>query len=253
MSKIPISIQLYTLRDEAAKDFPAVLKMLSDTGYVGVEFAGLHGHSPKDIASLLTELNLAGSSAHVGLPTSENIAELTDTHGTLGITRLVSGFGPDDFKNLDGVKKSAALFQTAASLCKENGLTFAIHNHDWEFNRLEDGRLIYDVMLELAPDASSELDVYWAEVGGSDPAAIVAKHSSRLPLLHIKDGPAVKGKNMTAVGSGKLNIPAIIGATDTDVTKWLVVELDACDTDMVQAVKDSYSYLIGNGLASGAK
>jgi len=253
MPKIPISIQLYTLRDEAAKDFPAVLKMLSDTGYVGVEFAGLHGHSPKEIAGLLKELNLVGSSAHVGLPTPENIAELADTHGTLGITRLVSGFGPDDFKTLDGVKESAGKFQAAASLCKENGLTFGIHNHDWEFNRLEDGRLVYDVMLELAPDAFSELDVYWAEVGGSDPAGVVAKHSSRLPLLHIKDGPAVKGKNMTAVGSGKLNIPAIIGAADPNVTKWLVVELDACDTDMVQAVKDSYTYLVGNGLSAGAK
>jgi len=253
MSLIPISIQLYTLRDEAAKDFPGVLQTLSETGYVGVEFAGLHGHSAKDLAGLLTELNLKGSSAHVGLPTKENIAELVDTYGTLGITRLVSGFGPDDFKTLDAVKKSADRFQAAAAVSAENGCTFSFHNHEFEFNRLDDGQLVYDVILKSAPDAFSELDVYWAAVGGSDPAEVVAKNANRLQLLHIKDGPAEHGKKMTAVGSGKLDIPAIIAAADPDVTKWLIVELDACDTDMVQAVKDSYSYLVGKGLAAGVK
>ncbi len=55
----------------------------------------------------------------------------------------------------------------------------------------------------------------------------------------------------TAVGSGKLDMPAIIGAADPSVLEWLVVELDNCDTDMLQAVKQSYRYLVSSGLAAG--
>jgi sugar phosphate isomerase/epimerase len=253
MTAIPISIQLYTLREQCAADFPAVLRMLSETGYAGVEFAGFYGHKPAEIASLIEALGLKASSTHGPLPTKENIGELVDTYSLLGTNLLVSGFGPPDFQDVDAIVRSSERFQSAALVAKEVGFKFGIHNHDWEFKKLPDGTLPYDLMLELAPDAFSELDVYWAEVGGSDPATVIKNHQSRLNLLHIKDGPAVRGKKMTAVGSGTLDIPSIINAADPSVTKWLVVELDECDTDMVQAVKDSYAYLVGNGLAAGNK
>jgi hypothetical protein len=56
---------------------------------------------------------------------------------------------------------------------------------------------------------------------------------------------------MVAVGQGKMDIPAIIDAADPDLLRWLIVELDACDTDMLTAVADSYRYLTENGLAEG--
>jgi len=48
---------------------------------------------------------------------------------------------------------------------------------------------------------------------------------------------------MVAVGQGKMNIPAVIKAADPEVLEWLIVELDACDTDMTTAVRESYEYL----------
>jgi sugar phosphate isomerase/epimerase len=231
-----------------------MLRMLAETGYKGVEFAGLYGHMASEIAGLIRDLGLQASSAHTPLPTQENIAELVDTYKTLGTNLVISGFGPNEFNSEDAVKTSAERFQAAAQIAKENGLEFGIHNHNWEFdNKLPDGRLPYDVVLETAPDIFSELDVYWAQFGGQNAADVVAKHKSRLKLLHIKDGNLGEDRKMTAVGSGKLDMPAIIGAADPSVTKWLVVELDACETDMVQAVKDSYTYLIGAGLAAGNK
>ena len=56
---------------------------------------------------------------------------------------------------------------------------------------------------------------------------------------------------MLAVGSGNMNIPEVIAAADPEVLEWLVIELDRCDTDMMEAVRNSYEYMINNALASG--
>ena len=249
----PISVQLYTVRDEAAKDFPGVLRTIADIGYEGVEFAGLHGHDPKEIAAIIRDLGLQVSSSHAPLPTPENVEEVVATEKILGNTRLISGFGPDDFKTVDSAKACAAKFQQAAELVKPFGMTFGFHNHWWEFFSV-DGKRVYDILMAEAPDAFSELDVYWAAYGKADPAEVVSQYKSRLPLLHIKDGMLEEGKHVhTAVGSGKLDMSAIIDATDPDVLQWLIVELDACETDMMEAVRQSYVYLTSNSLASGNK
>ena len=248
---IPISVQLYSLREMAAQDFPAVLRAIAEIGYVGIEFAGFNNRSPAEIAKLVKELGLKVSSAHVALPIPENVAELIDTYGPFGVKTLVSGFGPDEFKTLDGVKASAARFQKAAELLKPHGMAFAVHNHFWEFESLPDGQVPYDIMLAEAPDAFSELDVYWAQVGGHAPAPVVKKYASRLPLLHIKDGTVGEGRAFTAVGDGVVDLKATIAAADPSVTKWLIVEIDNIDGDMLAAIRKSYTYLVGNGLAAG--
>ena len=248
----PLSIQLYTLRDVVNADFPAVLRRVVEIGYKGVEFAGLHGIAPAEIAAILADAGLQVSSSHVGIPTRETIAKLADTEKTLGNTNLVAGFGPDEFKTLDDCKRSAEKFQTAGELAGEEGLTFAIHNHWWEFQTV-DGHSVYDYVLENAPAAMGELDIYWAAYAGASPAEVISKHKSRLPLLHIKDGSLEKDSAMTAVGSGKVDIKGAIAAADPDVLQWLIVELDRCDTDMWDAVSQSYTYLTQNGLAAGNK
>ena len=246
----PISLQLYSLRDSAAKDFPGVLRQVAGIGYKGVEFAGLQGHNAKEIATLIDDLGLEVSSSHTGLPTPENITELADTELTLGNTRVISGFGPDAFKTVNDVKAAAAKFEQAAELLEPYGITFGFHNHWWEFSTL-DSKYVYDILMDEAPDVFSELDVYWAAYGKADPVAVVSQYKARLPLLHIKDGMLGEGAVHTAVGSGKLDMPAIIGAADPTVLEWVIVELDNCATGMLEAVKQSYAYLTGSGLGLG--
>jgi sugar phosphate isomerase/epimerase len=246
----PIALQLYSVREAMAGDFAGVLKQVADIGYVGVEFAGLHGKAPAEVKKMVDDLGFVVCSAHMALPTADNAAQLIDECSTLGITKLVSGFGPDQFKTGDDVKASAAKFQAAAELLKPAGITFGIHNHWWEFKEV-DGRMVEDTVLDLAPDAFAELDVYWAEVGCGDAAGSVARLAARCPLLHIKDGNIEPTHPMTAVGAGKLDMPKIIAAADPNVTEWLIVELDSCATDMLAAVTESYRYLVGNGLARG--
>ncbi|MDR3710617.1 MAG: sugar phosphate isomerase/epimerase [Capsulimonadaceae bacterium] len=250
---IPISIQLYTLREQNAVDFPGVLRMLAETGYKGVEFAGLYDYKASEIAAIIEDLGLITSSAHTALPTRENIAELADTYKTLGTTKLISGFGPKEFETVDALNRSIDRFQEAVEVASANGFEFGMHNHNWEFTPYADGSLPYDRILAAIPKLYSELDVFWAAFAGSDPAAFVKKYKSRMPVIHLKDGPLGPEKIMSAVGSGEVDIQAVVKAADPNITKWLIVEIDRCATDMVQAVKDSYAYLVRTGLGAGNK
>jgi sugar phosphate isomerase/epimerase len=249
----PIALQLYTLRDKAAEDPMWVLKTVAETGYKGVELAGMYGMTAPELTKVISDLGMTIPSAHVAMPTAENIAESVDTCKALGADFLVSGFGPDEMTTLDSVKACADKFQTAAELLQPHGIRFAFHNHWFEFSNVFNGKPAYDVLLERAPSAGSELDVYWCADGGNDPVAVLRQHSARIPLLHIKDGDLQPDRMHKAVGSGKLDMPRIIGAADESVLKWVIVEMDNCATDMVEAVKQSYKYLTSEGLALGNK
>jgi sugar phosphate isomerase/epimerase len=245
----PISLQLYTVREEAAADFPSVLKEVAAIGYKGVEFAGLHGLSPAEVKKMVDDLGLEVSSAHMALPTKENAGQLIDECETLGVPKLVTGPG-GAIDTMDNILACCDKLNAAVDALAGTGIAFGLHNHWAEFELVE-GRYPEDVMLEQVPGLFAQLDVYWITVGGPDPVATVARLKDRAPLLHLKDGPVEPKQPHTAVGQGKLDIPAIINAADPKVLDWLIVELDSCATDMMTAVEESYQYLVGNGLAAG--
>src|SRR5260221_14354509 len=97
----PIAIQLYTVRDQLAKGFEPVIRQIADIGYVGVETAGFSGTTPAAAAKLFQSLGLKVSSAHCAMPLGADKNKVIEEAKTLGIQRLVSGKGPDDFKTLD--------------------------------------------------------------------------------------------------------------------------------------------------------
>lgn len=266
----PISLQLYTLREEAARDFPSVLRRVAEIGYKGVEPAGFFNFTPREFRKYVEDLGMVVSSTHSPWVKEDNIAEVADAAGELGVKFVVGGWGASDFENLDAIK------QTVAKACKIQeglaaaGLTFAVHNHAWEFEKL-DGRIKHEIFAELCPKVSFELDTYWAANFGENSAVEMTKRfAARSPLLHIKDGPLIRPQtaynketstleivegspstSLLAVGSGKNDIAGIIAAMDPTVTQWLVVEQDNSDTDMFDCVESSYRYLINNGLALG--
>jgi len=248
----PIALQLYSVRDQLEKGFDSVIRQLADTGFVGVEPAGFPGTTPEKAAQLFKSLGLQVCSAHTGLPLGDEKNKVLDVAKTLGLKRIVSGKGPDDFKTVELIKKTCDLFNQSAQVAKENGLTFSVHNHWWEFELLA-GKPVYKYMLEyLDKSVLFELDVYWVTTAGANPAAIIKELGARAPLLHIKDGPCVKGQSMTAVGDGKVDVAAVAKA-GAATAEWMIVELDSCATDMLEAVKKSYGYLTRQGFARGNK
>lgn len=252
MNAIPISVQLYSLREDIKRlGFPAILEKVADMGYAGVELAGLHGLSASDLKQIIDRLGLRVSSAHGGYPDQTNVAEIAATAKTLGYAcHIVPGMAHDHFASLERAATSGAQFEEAARLLAGHGLRLGYHNHDFELAHPCNGKYPLESFFEAAPSSFAQVDTYWVRVGGADLPAFLRRLGKQAPLLHIKDGPAVRGQPMTAVGRGVMDWPAIMGAVHP-TTEWLVVELDECATDMIEAVAESYRFLTSKGWARG--
>jgi len=247
----PISLQMYSLRDEAAKDLAATLKTVAEIGYMGVE-SGAHGLEPAEFRRMVEDLGMVLSSTGAGSE-PESIPKSIDAAEAMGTDLLMTGFRPDAFADADAIKGAAEKLNALNDAVTSAGKVLTLHNHYWEFDEI-DGRLAYDILMEQCPDVSCEIDIYWAaNFGAVDPAEQVAKYRARTPMLHVKDGPLVKDGAHTAVGSGKIDVPKAVAAADERVLRWLVVELDECDTNMTEAVAQSYRYLVESGLGEGTR
>lgn len=241
----PIAVQLYSLREASKQDFRQVLEDVAAMGYQGVEPAGFYDMTPAEFRRVVEDLGMTVCSSHSPWARPDTLNEVVDTLGELGLDKAAGGFRPDDFKDMDAIRRTADMVNGMIDTLAGSGIGLFLHNHYWEFETVH-GQLAYDHLAALCPDVQFEIDTYWAaNFGANDPAEQVAKYRPRTPLLHIKDGPLEKGKAMVAVGQGKMDIPAVIAAADPGVLEWLIVELDACDTDMHTAVRESYAYLAG--------
>ena len=250
----PISVQLYSFRNEAATDFEGVLRRLGDVGFVGVEFAGFHDLTPKQYATIVEESGMVTSSVHLTDLTPNGFNAALDDMQEIGCNVAVCAFMPPErFADIDAVKASADALNKANAIAKERGVSLGYHNHWWEFSTAIDGSTAWATLFEhLDTDIFAEVDIYWATLGGADPRQVIADLGDRLWVLHVKDGPCDAPESpMVAVGSGTLDIPGILASAPT--AKWHVVELDRCATDMHVAVADSYRYLVDNNLSQGRK
>ena len=247
----PIAVQLYSLREESARDLDRTLERLAAIGYQGVEPFQLHGQTPAAFKARVEALGMKVSSSHYPWANRAAVAEVVDTVAGLGLSRAAAGFGPDDFQDMNAVQRTADTVNALIDSLRPHGIDLFLHNHWWEFTPI-DGKLGHQHIVERCPRAQFEVDTYWAaNFGAVDVAAEVARVRRRAPLLHIKDGPLVRGEAHVAVGDGRMNIPAVLDAADPNVLEWVIVELDACDTDMMTAIERSYRYLTTNHLAAG--
>ncbi len=248
-----IAVQLYSLRDECANDFAGVLKWVAETGFKGVEPAGLWDMTPAEFKRVTADLGLEISSSHGPWCNPANLTEVIDTIHALGLSTACCGYGPDDFKDLDAIKRTAETVSKMQATLAEAGISLFQHNHFWEFEVLN-GRLKYDIYAELCPKVLFEMDAYWsANYGQQDPVAMMRKFRDRTILIHMKDGTLDPDIPMLPLGRGRMNIPAVVAEADPAKVKWVIVELDNCVIDMRAALAKSYQYMTANGIAAGNK
>lgn len=248
----PIALQLYTVREQLAKNFKNGITRIAEMGYVGVEPAGFPGTTPEEASNLFAELGLEVCSLHTHLPLGKQKNEVIEVAKELEVRRIISSTPRESFASLDSVKALCDRWNQAHEIAAEYDLELGLHNHWWEFGQVE-GRCGFDLLVEnLDPGIFFQIDTYWVNTGGGNAVEVIEKLGERAPLLHLKDGPCDPQKEMTALGEGKMDFPAIVQAAQ-GTAEWLIVELDRCATDMMEAVSKSYQYLVKNGLARGAR
>ena len=246
-------MQLYTLREQSVSDFRGALERVAQIGYAAVEPAGLYGMTAAEFRSTVADLGMRVSSAHIqGRADGDDLDQVADDAAATGALYMVVPFlPPDKFSDAEAVVRLAERLGRAADAAEARGMKLAYHNHNFEFVDAG-GRSGFDVFVDaLDPRIVFEVDIYWAQTGGVDPAALVKRLGPRAPLLHVKDGPCTTEDAMLAVGDGKVDIPGVL--TANDAVEWHIVELDRYDGDMWDAVERSYTYLTSNGLSEGTK
>ena len=265
---LPISVQLYSVRDYCAKDFVAVLKKIADIGYKGVEPAGFWNIRPSELKKIVEDLGMKIYSSHSPWANPGNLGESMDLAANLGLDTIVCGYGPDDFKDLDTIKKTAEQTRAMQEYLARNGFTLFQHNHYWEFERI-DGRIKYEIYRELNPNTKYEIDCFWSTNKGQECAVeMLKKFLDNTILLHMKDGVCrQQAKNdgmknglldmkidLLPLGTGDLPIKDLIAASAAQpAIKTVIVELDYCEVEMYEALTRSYRFMTENGLAEGNK
>lgn len=262
----PIAVQLYSLRDEAAKDFVGVLKRVAAIGYKGVEPAGLWNLKPAEFKKIIDDLGLKMYSSHTPWCNPNNLNESIEMAGILGLKKVVCGYGPKEFESLDAIKKTAEQTSRMQEVLEKAGLTLFQHNHAFEFERI-DGKLKYEIYAELCPKVKFELDCFWStNFGTEDAVEMLKKFASRTIMLHMKDGilhqkqeeqKFVNGIldrkiDLRALGAGELDIKSLVKNAPESVEA-VVVELDYCNIDMFTAIEQSYKYMTSNKIVAGNK
>jgi len=249
----PLALQVWSVREMMAEDYVGTLKQVADIGYVGVECMAVQDKSSEEVRKILDDLGLVVCSTHGGFPTADTINQRIDEAAAWGTDKIISGMGAKAFETPEARAEAFDKFAWATQTCADAGMRFGLHNHWWEFEEI-DGKLLWEMILDAVPGMFGQLDTYWAaNFGAVDVPAVLARNAARVPSIHIKDGPLVKGEPHMAVGAGKMDIPAVMAAADENVVEWVIVELDDCGTDMMTAVRESYAYLTGEGLAKGNK
>ena len=230
MRKLPVAVQVYSVRGEAEADFAGTMKQLRAMGYDGVELAGLYGHSPEEIKAMLDETGLEAVGAHVSYSEWEKDAEATaKAYRTIGCSYVAIPYMTEEYRyGGSRYEEFLAAIPQIAAACRKQGMQLLYHNHTFEFEKTQDGRYHLDVLYDSqSPEnLATELDTCWVKVAGEDPAAYLEKYSMRCPLVHIKDFCRDGDVKLVAVGDGEQDVEAVVETAGRCGAKWLVVEQD---------------------------
>lgn len=254
-----IGLQLYTLRNELAKDTPGTIKAVAAAGYKQGEMFGFPNCDP--VIAAARECGLALNSSHFEWDSVVNpkdasysdFQRILEKANKVGLTHLVIPYlAESNRKTLDDFKKVAAHANQAASLAKKAGIQFSYHNHAFEFEPKAGGKTGFEVFVaEFGPDMQFELDVFWVKVGGVDPVELLKKLSGRVSQVHLKDLKAgltlpafgsVPADAFQELGDGIIPMEPILAASKAAGVKHCHVEQDQ-SPDALASIRQSIDYL----------
>ena len=243
-----IGVQLYTVRNEMAKDFDGALRQVAAIGFKEVEFAGYYNRTPQQVKAALEQYGLTAPAAHASLKAlREELTRTIEAAQVVGHRYLICPFLlPPERQTLDSYKRLAAFFNQVGESCRRADIRFGYHNHDFEFLPLE-GQVPYDLLLaETDPKlVKMELDLYWIIKAGRTPAEYFAKHPGRFELFHVKDMDQTPRRHFTEVGRGTIDFKQIFAQGKRAGVKHYFVEQDETPGSPFESLKASFAHLRG--------
>jgi sugar phosphate isomerase/epimerase len=274
-----IGLQLYTLGGLMTSDTKGTMQKLAAIGYKELESAGsgkgtVYGVKVKEFAAMAKDLGMRWRSAHVGgvaftmeqimkmaktkedstriqkmapmiakmpkISLKDDAQQLADDAAEGGLSYLVCSSIP--VSTMDEIKIAVDVFNKAGEACKKNGVQFAYHNHQTEFDVIEGTRPFDYILNNTDKDlVKMELDLAWASKAKQDPIELFKLHPGRYPLWHVKDLDK-KTMNPAEVGSGVIDFKRIFDNAKESGMKYFFVEQDGAPQPL-ENVANIYNYL----------
>lgn len=238
----PVGVQLYTLRKEMEQSVEATLTRVARIGYKEVEFAGHFRRTPAQIAEMLKVNGLTAPSGHLGLDVMRTAWDKAlDDSAAIGHKYVVVAWvPPEERSSVDAARKLGEDFNRAGEAARKRGMTFAYHNHDFEFAPLG-STTCYDVLLATCDPklVEFELDLFWITKAGKDPLAYFAQQPGRFTMVHVKDMAA--DGSMVDVGAGTIDFARIFAAANGGIRHYFVEHDNPADP--FASIEASYTAL----------
>jgi sugar phosphate isomerase/epimerase len=247
MSKVPIALQLYSVRHDLDKDLRGTLKAVADMGYDGVEFAGAPKHGAEELKALLDEFGLACCGWHTpfNLVQDDTLDDTIAFNKALGNAKvIVPGIPAELRRTRADWEKMAGFFNDLAAKLAPHGMATGYHNHHVEFQPL-DGELPWDTFFgNTRKEVIMQLDTGNAIFGGGDVISILERYPGRAVTVHLKPFSKEAGKD-----DPRLGLRPLIGDDDTPWeqvfklcetiggTEWYIVEYESDAYPKLEAVE----------------
>ena len=227
--RIPIGLQLYSVREDCKRDLPGTIATVAKMGYKGVEFAGYYDRSDKQLRKMLDDNGLLCCGTHTGLDTllGDNLARTIEFNRTLGNKYLIVPGLPEKYRNSrQAWLNTAKLFNELAEKVKPHGMRVGYHNHSIEFTAM-DGELPWDTFYgNTRKDVIMQIDVGNAIHGGADPLPYLYKYPGRAITVHVKEFSKTNKKAL--IGEGDVNWKAFFALCKAvGQTEWYIVEQES--------------------------
>jgi sugar phosphate isomerase/epimerase len=232
----PVGLELFSVREELAKDLFGTVRAVAKMGYDGVEFyAPYIKWTPayaKDVRKLLDDLGIRCFSTHTGSDefAPERFSHAIELNTILGSKFIVMA-SAGRVSGLDGWKTVAKKLNFAAEKARPAGLRVGYHNHHVEFKAIDGVRPIEVIARETGKDVALQLDVGTSIEAGSDPVAWINQNPGRIASIHCKDWSSKPGLGYRVLtGEGDAPWKQIIAACEkTGGLEYYLVEQEGSD------------------------
>lgn len=241
--KIPVALQLYSVRQESEKDFIKTIQAVAEIGYEGVEFAGYFDLSAKELRKVLDDCGLKVAGTHTGIDTvkGDMLKETIEYNQIIGNDNLIIPWLPENMReSKEAWLKTADMFNKLSVQVKAAGMKIGYHNHEMEFEPM-DGEMPWDIFAGATDDAVIlQLDTGNAGPKNVDPVMFLKKYPGRTVTVHIKEYSKTNKDAM--IGEGDMPWKGIINACRTVAgTEWYIVEEEKDVYPPLKSVKISYN------------